>query len=194
MFNNPGNIIIKEKVNMTTSTPNNVVMDFFHRKAAEASQDNNLIYEKYFNWQISVVKKVPVTRINSDKSDPELMFMVQSFLELFNLESGGCYINTHKLIGLFPDELQYVEGYIPASTLAIEHCWVYFKKKDIYFDMTNEINLGDDVEKKEYFQIIKVDSDEVLNYIKKMKLHNSYMIEYYKKISYKQNNKNELKR
>ncbi|MCP4181461.1 MAG: hypothetical protein GY756_27170 [bacterium] len=130
---------------------------------------------KYLEWQINVAQNV---QIQSYKTNSVLENMINLFLESKEIKQRECFKNAHLLINFFPDELKYVEGYKIVSNLIIEHAWTYHKETGIHFDLTRELWPNDN---EDYVQIIRSDSEEVLDFILKEGYHNPYIAEYYRK-------------
>lgn len=76
------------------------------------------------------------------------------------VKKNQCFKNALLLAAAFPDRIQYVEGFVWAGMVKLEHA--VNKVGDKYVDITYELALGLNPEGEIYASLIEADADEVI--------------------------------
>lgn len=129
--------------------------------------------EKFYKWQYEVHKEI---KCQSYKVNEELVVIVNNFLKYEKLQKKQCYYNSYKLTAHNSD-VKYIDGFSSIHGIPIEHAWNYYK--GIYFDLTREIVLKDDVTKIDYVEILKLNQKEVFKFASKTGHSGSYISVYF---------------
>jgi len=138
-----------------------------------ASFNFNNSQKDFFMWQAKIAKEI---KLKSYTINSDLEIIIQNFLKRNRIKVKECYYNSWKLTS-FNRNIQYVEGFRNIFSLPISHAWNCYK--GIYFDLTTEIILKDDINKFEFVKIIQLTQSEMFKYSNKTGLAGEYIGEYY---------------
>lgn len=111
----------------------------------------------FWKWKRELCKEV---QVRSYKENPELKEMVEEFLKRDKVKLKECFYTAYRLSLMFPDKIQYVDGYA-VGIIPIEHGWNVYGE-DFYFDLTSE--LLHDGTFSDYTQIQRYNYKELLRY------------------------------
>jgi len=146
------------------------IKDYLHQLS---SMNLNQQQSDFFKWKYN--NSIDV-HCKSYKSNNELKKIVEEFLKYNKLKQKECYYNAFKIVS-FDSRIQYIDGFSDIYGIPIEHAWNCFN--GIYFDLTREVVLDDNVESCNYTQIIKLNSGEVAHFASKTGIAGSYIGSYY---------------
>lgn len=102
----------------------------------------------YYEQQLKDIYEVNVVKLSDAFTNEE----IANIKNIVRPQPRMCYKNSHRLVELFPDKCQYVEGFTTIlNGIPIEHAWN--KVKDFYVDITFELALDIDVTKELYMAL-----------------------------------------
>lgn len=123
----------------------NAIITQLKKFASLSSYRQKVFYEQ----QIKDLQKVHVVSVHDVFTQDEIRRIKKIVRPLPRM----CYRNAHRMVELFPDKCQYVEGFttIFNGGFPIEHAWN--KVGDVYVDVTYEMALKSDVTKELYMAL-----------------------------------------
>ena len=126
-------------------TQQNVIVTQLRQFSELCSGRQKMFYEQ----QLRDVHKVQCVSIH-DVFDATEIYRIKRYVKP---EPRMCYRNAHLLTALFPDRVQYIEGYVAIFNggWGIEHAWN--KVGDVYVDVTFEMALNEDPTKELYMAL-----------------------------------------
>ena len=103
----------------------------------------------FIEQQIKDLQKVHVVSVH----DVFTHYEIQRIKKIVRPLPRLCYRNAHRMVELFPDKCQYVEGFTTKfnGEFPIEHAWN--KVGDVYVDVTYEMALKSEVTKDLYMAL-----------------------------------------
>lgn len=126
-------------------TQQNVIVTQLRQFAELCDGRQKMFYEQ----QLRDVHKIRCASIH-DVFDETDICRIKSYVRP---EPRMCYKNAHLLKALFPDKVQYTEGYVAIFNggFGIKHAWN--KVGDVYVDVTFEMALNEDPTKELYMAL-----------------------------------------
>jgi hypothetical protein len=125
------------------------MIDLFDSNSANSAQKN------FWKWQC---KKSGSISCQSYKDNKALKNIVEKFTDNYTCnmpQIKDCYNNALKITLMEPNKIKMIVGYFMAADIVpIQHAWNYYAPANIYFDLTAELALYEDVSKKDYLKII----------------------------------------
>lgn len=116
--------------------------------------------KKYFQHQLDCAKPIECVSIREVMGDVSIDWIKKTI----NPQPKECYRNSAQLAMLFPDRVEYVEGYYGvAGVFGTEHAWN--RVGDKYIDITAELVLEKDVREEQYVQLMTMGADEVTDMV-----------------------------
>lgn len=114
--------------------------------------------KKYYQRQLDCAKPIECVSIREVFSEKDINFIKS----IINPQPKECYKNAARLAMLFPDRIEYVEGYYGImGVLGTEHAWNRIGDK--YIDITAELVLEKNIADEHYVQLMTMGADEVTN-------------------------------
>lgn len=117
-------------------------------------------HKKYYQRQLDCAKPIECVSIREVLSEKD----IDLIKSIINPQPKECYKNATRLAMLFPDRVEYVEGYYGVmGVLGMEHAWN--RVGDKYIDITAELVLEKDVREEQYVQLMTLPADEVTDMV-----------------------------
>lgn len=112
--------------------------------------------KKYYQHQLDCAKSIECVSIRDVFSEKDIDLIKSAI----NPQPKECYKNATMLAMLFPDRVEYIEGYYGVAGLfGTEHAWN--RVGDKYIDITSELALEKNTADEHYVQLMTMDADEV---------------------------------
>ena len=116
--------------------------------------------KKYYQHQLDCAKPIECVSIREVLSESE----IDLIKSVINPQPKECYKNATRLAMLFPDRVEYVEGYYGVmGVLGTEHAWN--RVGDKYIDITAELVLEKNITDEHYVQLMTLSADEVTDMV-----------------------------
>ena len=116
--------------------------------------------KKYYQYQLDCTKPIECVSIREVLSESE----IDLIKSIINPQPKECYKNAARLAMLFPDRVEYVEGYYGVmGVLGTEHAWN--RVGDKYIDITSELVLEKNIADEHYVQIMTLGANEVTDMV-----------------------------
>ena len=116
--------------------------------------------KKYYQCQLDCAKPIECVSIREVMGDVSIDWIKKTI----NPQPKECYRNAAQLAMLFPDRIEYVEGYYGvAGVFGTEHAWN--RVGDKYIDITAELALKKDVTEEHYVQLMTLSAEDMMEMI-----------------------------
>ena len=116
--------------------------------------------KKYYQRQLDCAKPIECVSIREVLSEKD----IDLIKSIINPQPKECYKNATRLAMLFPDRVEYVEGYYGVmGVLGTEHAWNRIGDK--YIDITAELVLEKNIADEHYVQLMALGADEVTDMV-----------------------------
>ena len=118
--------------------------------------------KEYYQHQLDCAKPIECVSIREVLSEKDIDLIKR----IINPQPKECYKNAASLAMLFPDRIEYVEGYYGVEgVFGTEHAWN--RVGDKYIDITAELVLKKDVKKEDYVKLMVLSSREITDLLLK---------------------------
>lgn len=116
--------------------------------------------KEYAKHKLDCAKPIECVSIREVFSESE----IDLIKSVINPQPKECYKNATRLAMLFPDRIEYVEGYYGImGVLGTEHAWN--RVGDKYIDITVELVLQKNIADEHYVQLMTLDANEVTDMV-----------------------------
>lgn len=116
--------------------------------------------KKYYQRQLDCAKPIDCVSIREVFGEKD----IDLIKSIINPQPKECYKNATRLAMLFPDRVEYVEGYYGVmGVLGTEHAWN--RVGDKYIDITAELVLEKNIAEEHYVQLMTMDAKEVTDMV-----------------------------
>ena len=116
--------------------------------------------KKYYQRQLDCAKPIECVSIREVLSEKD----IDLIKSIINPQPKECYKNATRLAMMFPDRVEYVEGYYGVmGVLGTEHAWNRIGDK--YIDITAELVLEKNIADEHYVQLMTMSADEVTDMV-----------------------------
>ena len=116
--------------------------------------------KKYYQRQLDCAKPIECVSIREVLSEKD----IDLIKSIINPKPKECYKNATMLAMLFPDRVEYVEGYYGLmGVLGTEHAWNRIGDK--YIDITAELVLEKNIADEHYVQLMTMSANEVTDMV-----------------------------